>query len=93
MAVTTKNTYIYISILYIFVFILSLSSKSTDPKVLTVLSWNIDGLDEREIGVRALAVSDVINKHEPHVVLLQEVVDKNLIMLQMLCPRYILFCY
>ena len=44
------------------------------PSCLTVLSWNIDGLDERDTIERTLAVCELIHSRTPHVVYLQEVV-------------------
>lgn len=44
------------------------------PSCLKVLSWNIDGLDERDTIERTLAVCELIHSRTPHVVYLQEVV-------------------
>ena len=48
---------------------------------LRVLSWNIDGLDGRDIEKRTRAVIDFIKHRSPHVVYLQEVVPQTLSML------------
>lgn len=45
---------------------------------LKVLSWNIDGLDERDTIKRTNAVCQLIRSHGPHVVFLQEVVRPTL---------------
>ena len=59
------------------------------PKHLTVLSWNIDGLDDRALQTRAYGVFEYIHRHVPDVVLLQEVVAANLEVLEQLCStRY-----
>lgn len=50
-----------------------------------VLSWNIDGLDGREQDIRLIGVTTIFDKHQPDVVMLQEVVDSTLILLQNLC--------
>lgn len=50
-----------------------------------VLSWNIDGLDGREQDIRLIGVTTIIDRHQPDVVMLQEVVDSTLILLQNLC--------
>ena len=62
---------------------------SPPPKHLTVLSWNIDGLDDRALQTRAYGVFEYIHRHTPDVVLLQEVVAGNLEVLEQLCStRY-----
>ena len=43
----------------------------------TVLSWNIDGLEESCLYERLLGAIQEINKLSPDVVLLQEVVDET----------------
>lgn len=48
------------------------------PKVLTILSWNIDGLDSTNFRDRTLAVISCIRTEQPHVVCLQEVVPASL---------------
>ncbi len=45
---------------------------------LSVISWNIDGLDTKDLLTRTQAVVDIINQRTPHVVFLQEVVSKTL---------------
>ena len=50
-----------------------------------VLSWNIDGLDGREQDIGLIGVTTIFDKHQPDVVMLQEVVDSTLILLQNLC--------
>ena len=49
---------------------------------LSVLSWNINGLDPKNLETRTQAVVDLINQRAPHVVFLQEVVSKSLSLLQ-----------
>ncbi len=48
---------------------------------LRVLSWNIDGLDGRDLQKRTSAVINLIKFRSPHVVFLQEVVPQTLSML------------
>lgn len=71
----------------------SLNSAATAEKTnqnLTVLSWNVDGLDERNILERTRKVCSVINCRKPDVVFLQEVVPQTLPIFQSKCPGY--FC-
>ena len=48
---------------------------SKNASCLKLLSWNIDGLDDRDIRERTEAVCDFILSRRPHVVFLQEVVN------------------
>lgn len=50
------------------------------------MSWNIDGLDERNILERTRTVCSVINSKKPDVVFLQEVVPQTLPIFQSKCP-------
>lgn len=54
----------------------------------TVLSWNVDGLDEKDISERTSHVCDIINSREPDVVFLQEVIQGTLPDYQSKCPGY-----
>lgn len=54
-------------------------------KELTVLSWNIDGLEDRARQTRVYGVFEFINVLSPDVIVLQEVVDENLNVLKQLC--------
>ena len=45
---------------------------------LKLLSWNIDGLDGKDLTTRTEAVVDLIKSRSPHVVFLQEVVSQTL---------------
>ena len=49
---------------------------------LLLLSWNIDGLDERDLEERTTAVCQTILLKQPHVVFLQEVIHQTLKILQ-----------
>ena len=53
---------------------------------LTVLSWNVDGLDERNILERTRKVCHTINNRKPDVVFLQEVIPQTLSVYQAKCP-------
>lgn len=48
-----------------------------EPHIIRVLSWNIDGLDQRNLTERTTAACDVILKEDPDVVCLQEVVPDS----------------
>ena len=45
---------------------------------LRVLSWNIDGLDHRDIERRTQAVVEFVNSRSPHIAFLQEVIPQTL---------------
>ena len=51
-------------------------------RILSLLSWNIDGLDERDLEERTTAVCQTILLKQPHVVFLQEVIHSTLHLLQ-----------
>lgn len=53
---------------------------------LTVLSWNVDGLDERNILERTRNVCHIINNRKPDAVFLQEVITQTLAIYQSKCP-------
>jgi len=53
---------------------------------LTVLSWNVDGLDERNILERTRNVCHIINSRKPDAVFLQEVISQILAIYQSKCP-------
>ena len=53
------------------------SPLSSSHNVFKLLSWNIDGLDERDLRERTAYVCNVILLKRPHVVYLQEVVDPS----------------
>ena len=54
------------------------SDKSPQGLNLKLLSWNLDGLDERELDLRTRSVIQFIKSHSPHVVFLQEVIPQTL---------------
>jgi len=61
-------------------------AKQTDPNPnLTVLSWNVDGLDERNLMERTGKVCHIINSLKPDAVFLQEVIPKSLSIFQSKC--------
>ena len=53
---------------------------------LTVLSWNVDGLDGRNILERTRKVCHTINSRKPDIVFLQEVIKDTLSIYQSKCP-------
>ncbi|XP_077990781.1 tyrosyl-DNA phosphodiesterase 2-like [Glandiceps talaboti] len=61
-----------------------------DPTILTLLTWNIDGLDERNITERTKAVCATIKSHLPDIVYLQEVIPETFAYIETLCsPTYV----
>jgi len=48
---------------------------SNESKSFTVISWNIDGLDDRHIDIRTNAFLSIINENEPDFVFLQEIIN------------------
>ena len=58
---------------------------------LRLLSWNIDGLDERDLEERTTAVCQSVLLKQPHVVYLQEVIAPTLSILQQKLPNYHVF--
>ncbi|KAJ7382512.1 Tyrosyl-DNA phosphodiesterase 2 [Desmophyllum pertusum] len=65
-----------------------LEAEKSNPN-LTVLSWNIDGLDERNLLERTRKVCHVINSEKPDAVFLQEVIPETLSIFQSKCPGYV----
>ncbi|XP_065641651.1 tyrosyl-DNA phosphodiesterase 2 isoform X1 [Hydra vulgaris] len=63
------------------------------PWCLKVLSWNIDGLDDRCFDQRASGICSIINTHYPDVVMLQEVLDEHLVIFEQFCQKYSFFPY
>ena len=57
----------------------------SDGRTLTLLTWNIDGLDSEYLKVRTLAVTDEIKTLNPDVVYLQEVIDVTLEFIKKTC--------
>ncbi|KAK3087966.1 hypothetical protein FSP39_012910 [Pinctada imbricata] len=62
--------------------------ESEEDKRFRLLSWNIDGLDMPTAVKRAHTVCEIINKENPHVVYLQEVVESTQEVLEARCPTY-----
>jgi len=61
--------------------------KIPDPIKLSVLSWNIDGLDERDIEIRTQWICNIINKELPDIVMLQEVIDESSWIIRSYCQQ------
>jgi len=59
-------------------------AEETNPN-LTVLSWNVDGLDERNLLERTRKVCHIINSLKPDAVFLQEVIPESLSIFQSIC--------
>lgn len=53
-----------------------------------MISWNVDGLDERNLKIRTKAVIKHIEQHKPDIVFLQEVVPKTLEYFEDRLPQY-----
>ena len=51
------------------------------PGQISVLSWNLDGLESEQLEERTKGAFDVISNIKPDVILLQEVVDTTQLML------------
>ena len=54
----------------------------------TLLTWNIDGLDPKNLEERSLAVIQFINTNKPDIVFLQEVVPESHVLLAKRCTAY-----
>ncbi|KAL3891596.1 hypothetical protein ACJMK2_003852 [Sinanodonta woodiana] len=67
------------------------TDEDTEVNQIRIMSWNIDGLDQKNKQLRVEGVCDEINKKTPHVVLLQEVVMEMQQILEEKCPSYSLF--
>ncbi|XP_068706872.1 tyrosyl-DNA phosphodiesterase 2-like [Montipora foliosa] len=65
----------------------SMETEDMNPN-LTVLSWNVDGLDGRNILERTRKVCHTINSRKPDIVFLQEVIKDTLSIYQSKCPGY-----
>ena len=53
-----------------------------------LLTWNVDGLDQRNLVERTKAVCQIISRHQPDVVFLQEVVQDSLPIFESSCSGY-----
>eukprot|EP00794_Sanderia_malayensis_P011948 gene11948-13184_t len=53
-----------------------------------MITWNIDGLDERDFNMRMMAVIVKINTLQPEIVYLQEVLQISLQCIRMMCKGY-----
>ncbi|ESP03592.1 hypothetical protein LOTGIDRAFT_205031 [Lottia gigantea] len=62
--------------------------KDDEPHRIRLLSWNIDGLDHQNLESRTKAVCQLIEKENPHVVFLQEVVPATEQMIRTSCKNY-----
>ncbi|CAI4222393.1 unnamed protein product [Auanema sp. JU1783] len=59
-----------------------------DGLEITVMSWNIDGLDARSIRTRMMAVYKIVKMHNPDFLFLQEVVEREIEHIQKLEKFY-----
>uniref|UniRef100_A0A4W5NH77 Tyrosyl-DNA phosphodiesterase 2 n=1 Tax=Hucho hucho TaxID=62062 RepID=A0A4W5NH77_9TELE len=62
--------------------------KKGDPNKLTLLTWNIDGLDLNDIKERLSRLLDYLIKYHPDIVLLQEVISPIYQVLQQVLKPY-----
>lgn len=58
------------------------------PAKFRFITWNLDGLDDRNLKIRTKAVKKIIEAEQPDVVFLQEVVPKTLGYLEENLPQY-----
>ena len=49
-----------------------LVASTKPPSILSMVTWNIDGLDDKNLGKRTAHVIHIIKKIKPDVILLQE---------------------
>ncbi|XP_050714814.1 tyrosyl-DNA phosphodiesterase 2-like [Eriocheir sinensis] len=59
------------------------------PKNFAFMTWNLDGLDEKNLKKRTKAVARTIEKEKPDIVFLQEVVPHTCHYLEDLLPQYL----
>ena len=65
------------------------SATTKPPSELRIISWNVDGLDDRNLKIRTKCVVKIIIQEKPDVVFLQEIVPKTLDYLEKnLPPQY-----
>lgn len=62
--------------------------KSGFPEIFKFISWNIDGLDDKNLKVRTNAVTDYVKEVSADVVFLQEVIPKTAEYLKNNLPQY-----
>jgi len=55
------------------------------------ITWNIDGIDEKDILIRTEAVCNIIKRENPNIVFLQEVVVVSESILRENLPQYLFF--
>ena len=58
------------------------------PAEFRFITWNIDGLDEKNLKIRTKAVKMIIENENPDVIFLQEVIPKTLDYLQEKLPQF-----
>uniref|UniRef100_T1IYM3 Tyrosyl-DNA phosphodiesterase 2 n=1 Tax=Strigamia maritima TaxID=126957 RepID=T1IYM3_STRMM len=61
------------------------------PKSLKLVSWNLDGLDEKSLPKRTKFVCQIINCELPDVVFFQEVIPETLSLIEKYLPAYDIF--
>ncbi|KAG0714100.1 Tyrosyl-DNA phosphodiesterase 2 [Chionoecetes opilio] len=59
------------------------------PKNFCFLTWNIDGLDEKNLKKRTKAVAKIIEREKADIVFLQEVIANTLTYLEQLLPQFL----
>ncbi len=60
------------------------------PDTLTLLSWNIDGLEKKNLSARIDAVCNLIENAKPTIVFLQEVVSETVVVIREKLSRYVM---
>jgi len=64
------------------------TATTSPPKEIRFITWNLDGLDERNLKIRTKAVKKIIEAENPDIVFLQEVVPKTLEYLEENLPQF-----
>lgn len=75
-----------------------LASTSSDfttkaPEMLSFVTWNIDGLDDKNLKIRTKAVYKLIDEFKIDIVCLQEVIPESFDYLKSKLPQYQFLCH
>ncbi|XP_071942489.1 tyrosyl-DNA phosphodiesterase 2-like [Antedon mediterranea] len=63
-------------------------SKEKEDKKIKMITWNIDGLDDRNLIDRTKAVCSIIERLEPDIIFLQEVIVETASHIEKRCQKY-----
>lgn len=64
------------------------SATTKPPAEFRLISWNLDGLDDRNLKIRTKAVKKIIEQENPDVVFFQEVIPKTFAYLEEHLPQF-----